>query len=130
MKYWYAVLSDDEDNDWGTGSFDRSEAEKMLAKHPYGQIAVIDGDYDEDGNPTSDPICVEVIDREEVYGPTYYVADSEYSDSIYGDQLPVCMTIKEINRLAREWNISIYELLDQMHEASQEEIEELGVYND
>lgn len=69
-KYWNAVLSDREDDDWGTGSFDRSEAEQMLAKFPKGLIAVIDGGYDEDGNPTSDPICIEEITYEEIYGPT------------------------------------------------------------
>lgn len=129
MKYWYAVLSDNEDRDWGTGSFDRGEAEKMLAKYPNGLIAVIDGNYDEDGNPASDPICIEQITREEVYGTTYYVADIEHSDSIYGDQLPVCLDLNEVKRLSREWNMSVDEILDQMHEASQEEIEDLGVYN-
>ena len=26
-NYWYAVLTDNEDNDWGTGSYDLDEAE-------------------------------------------------------------------------------------------------------
>lgn len=62
-KLWYAVLSDRDDNDWGTGSFVLSEAIAMLKRdYPVdGLIAVIDGDYDEDGNATTDPVCVEEI---------------------------------------------------------------------
>lgn len=67
-KYWYAILMDKEDADWGTGSFDRDEAKQMLAQYPDGLIAVIDGGYNEDGEPTSDPICIEEITYEEIYG--------------------------------------------------------------
>lgn len=67
-KYWYAVLSDREDNDWGTGSFDYDESKRILASYPDGLIAVIDGGYDEDGNETTDPICVEEIPYQEIYG--------------------------------------------------------------
>lgn len=61
MKYWHAVQKDAYDNDWGTGSFDFEEAKKMAKQYPDGQIAVIDGGYDEDGNATTDPICVDVV---------------------------------------------------------------------
>ena len=63
MKYWYAVMMDREDNDWGTGSFDLDEA-KAMATRMGGEsyIAVIDGGYDEDGNATTDPICVDEIE--------------------------------------------------------------------
>lgn len=30
-KIWYAVVLDDADLDWGTGSFDRAKAEEMVA---------------------------------------------------------------------------------------------------
>lgn len=54
-KIWYAVMSDSEDNDWGTGSFDYDEALAMV--QPFipdgGYIAVID-----DGD---DPICIDII---------------------------------------------------------------------
>lgn len=54
-KIWYAVMSDPEDNDWGTGSFDYVEALEMV--QPFlsdgGYIAVID-----DGD---DPICIDTI---------------------------------------------------------------------
>lgn len=52
-NYWYAVMKDNEDNDWGTGSFDLEEAREMVKAYPEGYIAVI-----EEGN---DPICVEEI---------------------------------------------------------------------
>lgn len=51
--YWYAVMTDNDDSDWGYGSYDLDEAREMLKKYPDGYIAVI-----EMGN---DPICVEEI---------------------------------------------------------------------
>lgn len=62
-KYWYAVLTDRDDCDWGSGSFDLDEAKEMCRKYPEGYIAVIDGDYDDDGNATSDPICIDEIEQ-------------------------------------------------------------------
>ena len=60
MAKWYAVMADREDNDWGYGSHDLSEAKQMLkdAEYEDGYIAVI-----EMGN---DPVCVEVFTREEL----------------------------------------------------------------
>lgn len=54
-KYWYAVMKDAEDDDWGTGSYDYSTAVDMVQQYlsDGGYIAVID----EGG----DPICVEEI---------------------------------------------------------------------
>ena len=52
-NYWYAVMQDNEDNDWGYGSYDPAEAEEMVKAFPDGYIAVID----EDG----DPVCVDEI---------------------------------------------------------------------
>lgn len=65
--YWHAFMRDKRDDDWGTGSFDEQEARDwMEAQHASGNteayIAIIDGDYDEDGNPTTDPIAVDVIE--------------------------------------------------------------------
>ena len=51
---WYAVMTDNNDSDWGTGSYDLEEA-KAMARN-YGKeafIAVI-----EEGN---DPVCIEEI---------------------------------------------------------------------
>lgn len=60
---------------------------------------------------------------------TYYVADNKYADSIYGDQNPICMDIAEVKRLAKEWDMTTEELLDQMHEATPTETEIYGVYD-
>lgn len=58
-KIWYAVMSDLEDNDWGTGSFDYDEALEMVKSFipNGGYIAVID-----DGD---DPICIDEIHFDE-----------------------------------------------------------------
>lgn len=53
--YWYAVLKDNEDNDWGAGSYDLAEALELLRR-----------DYPEDGRIAviemgPDPICVDVL---------------------------------------------------------------------
>lgn len=58
MTIWYAVMMDNEDNDWGYGSRDLAEAKAMVARlqaQGYGDayIAVID----EGGDPT----CVDEI---------------------------------------------------------------------
>ena len=58
MKYWYAVMKDNEDNDWGYGSHDKAKAEEMVASmkaqgYDEAYIAVID--------ESSDPICIEEI---------------------------------------------------------------------
>ena len=52
-NYWYAVMRDNDDDDWGTGSYSLDEAKEMVKKYPDGYIAVID-----EGN---DPICVREI---------------------------------------------------------------------
>lgn len=57
-KNWYAVLNDRDDNDWGTGSFDWSEAVAMAKARGCEMIAEIDGGYDESGHATTDPICI------------------------------------------------------------------------
>ena len=55
MKYWYAVMTDKEDTDWGYGSYNLVEAEEMVRKFPEGYIAIID--------ESSDPICVGELGR-------------------------------------------------------------------
>lgn len=56
---WYAVEADDQDSDWGTGSYDYDEAVAMLKEFgSQAQIAVIDeGEHDS--------ICEYVIPYEE-----------------------------------------------------------------
>lgn len=54
VKYWYAVMRDNDDNDWGTGSYDYDAALAMVQQYlPEGYIAVI-----EDG---VNPVCVREI---------------------------------------------------------------------
>lgn len=44
-NYWYAVMMDRDDNDWGTGSYDLEKAKEMLLRdYPDGYIAVIEND--------------------------------------------------------------------------------------
>lgn len=54
---WYAVLKDSDDDDWGTGSFEKSEAIKMMMDYEDGMIAVIDCH----GN-----VCIEEIRRDNI----------------------------------------------------------------
>lgn len=61
-KIWYAILMDDFDNDWGTGSFDEKKACQKARDMGAKKIAEIDADYDEDGEPHSDPICIREYD--------------------------------------------------------------------
>ena len=57
-KIWYAAMRDNEDDDWGTGSYDLEEARAMV-KHnldiyPDGYVAVID-------ESTANPVCIDEI---------------------------------------------------------------------
>ena len=55
---WYAIEIDEDDNDWGTGSYDYAEAVRMLREtaeyHPDARIAVIKIDQ-------YDSICDRII---------------------------------------------------------------------
>lgn len=58
IKLWYALMMDNDDTDWGTGTFDREEALARLkawreGPYPEAYIAVID-----DGDT---PVCVDEI---------------------------------------------------------------------
>jgi hypothetical protein len=59
----------------------------------------------------------------------YYIANSDHSDQIYGNQEPICIDLAEVKRLAKEWDMTMDELISQMHVASAEEIEEHGAYD-
>ena len=55
---WFAVVSDEEDTDWGTGSFDYEEAVKMAKEDGYWAVLTIKGIWvGEDGECLVDPIC-------------------------------------------------------------------------
>lgn len=58
MKYWYAVMRDRDDDDWGYGSYNLDEAKQMARN--YGDeayIAVIE--------ESENSVCVEEIRQED-----------------------------------------------------------------
>ena len=59
----------------------------------------------------------------------YYFPDPEHSDSIFGSEIPVCIDGAEVIRLASGWDMTADELLDQMHEASDSEIDKFGTFD-
>lgn len=67
-KYWYAILKDENDADWGIGSFDFEGALTMAKNNACKYIAKIDGDYDDSGEATTEPECVGVIIAENMRG--------------------------------------------------------------
>lgn len=59
-QLWYAVMHNEDDTDWGTGSFDFDKAvaiAKDMGENSY--IAAIDGKYDVRGKQHTDTECVE-----------------------------------------------------------------------
>ncbi len=52
-NYWYAIMSDPQDDDWGTGTYDYYTACQMLIRQGGGLIAVI-----QEG---PNPVCVQEI---------------------------------------------------------------------
>lgn len=57
---------------------------------------------------------------------TYYIAQPEYVDAIYGSENPVCLSLNAVSQLAHDWEMATEELLEQMDEATPEQIAELG----
>ena len=60
---------------------------------------------------------------------TYYFPNAENADAFFGSQSPVCVDAWELDRLAAEWGMESDELRAQVHEASEDEIAEYGVYD-
>ena len=60
---------------------------------------------------------------------TYYFPDAEHIDTFFGSYDYVCVDRRELERLARDWGMSFGELRGQVHEASEAEIAEYGVYD-
>jgi hypothetical protein len=58
---------------------------------------------------------------------TYYFPDNEHYDAFFGAYTPICVDLAELERLARDWEIDFDELLEQVHEARDDEIAEYGV---
>ena len=55
---WYAIMRDNEDQDWGTGTYNLDEARDIVQRnrdiYPDGYIAVID-------NSTANQVCIDEI---------------------------------------------------------------------
>ncbi len=60
---------------------------------------------------------------------TYYMVDSAFADKVFWDQEPICIDYAEIERFAKEWEMATEDLLQQFHEASNEEIKLYGTYD-
>lgn len=57
-KYWYAVMKDRDDDDWGTGSYDLDEAKTMARQYgAEAYIAVIE--------ESENPVCVDEIEQKD-----------------------------------------------------------------
>ena len=54
---WYAIQRDEEDNDWGDGSFSYDEAVEMAKAKGYKIIATISGAWDSKGQPLTEGSC-------------------------------------------------------------------------
>lgn len=67
MKKWFAVMSGPDDDDWGTGAFEQTEAERMVVKnldiYPDGYIAVIENDT-----------CIDTLKPEGFSAPYMYAS--------------------------------------------------------
>lgn len=57
---------------------------------------------------------------------TFYIAKPEYENEIYGSEHPVCLSICAVAELASGWEMTTDELLEQMDEATPEQIAEFG----
>lgn len=93
-----------------------------------GQVAYLQADeYDEDGEYIQGGDIL-MTSSEAYRAKTYYLpADGINPDTIYGGGPMVCISAEEIARLSHEWGV---DLMEQMQEATQEDIELFGVYED
>lgn len=60
---------------------------------------------------------------------TYYFPDGKYIDAFFGSAEYICCDMPELERLARDWGVELCDLMEQVHEASADEIAEYGVYD-
>jgi hypothetical protein len=57
---------------------------------------------------------------------SFYIAKPEYADAIYGSEYPVCLSLCAVAQLAAGWEMTTAELLEQMDEATPDQIAEFG----
>ena len=60
---------------------------------------------------------------------TYFFPNTENEENFFGSDNPICVDAEELSRLAREWSLTLDELMEQVHEANDDEIEEYGIYD-
>ena len=58
----------------------------------------------------------------------YYFPNSDYEEEFFGSESPVCVDVEELRRLARGWDLTWEEIMEQVHEAGDDEIDEYGTY--
>jgi len=58
---------------------------------------------------------------------TYYFADEELWDDIYGEAPVQCLPESVVERLSEKWDCNLF---DNMHEATDEELEQYPYLND
>lgn len=58
---------------------------------------------------------------------TYYFPDDYTEFDIFGQEMPVCIDRAECEWLAEQYEMTIDDFMDNMHEATETEIEEYGI---
>nr|DAE43219.1 MAG TPA: hypothetical protein [Caudoviricetes sp.] len=58
---------------------------------------------------------------------TYFFPDDYTEFDIFGQEMPVCIDRAECERLARDYEMDVDDFMDNMHEATETEIEEYGI---
>ena len=92
---WYAVMSGKNDDDWGTGSFDPDEAQKMVIKnldiYPGGYIAVIEND-----------VCIEERKPDD-FDPIWYNAYKIITANDWDECRGECESLASWLDMEQEW---------------------------
>lgn len=104
---WYAVMTDSDDTDWGTGSFDKNEALEMALKnadiYPDSYIAVID-------DTSAEKVCIAEIHS---IAPSYRI-QPEYLDRWGAENPDTVVSASEVVSLSHDWGTPVEELLGQL----------------
>lgn len=68
-KTWYAIMMNENDNDWGLGSFNKKEAIERVKKDfpKEGWIAVISLAINEENGEVEDTLMIDVITNEDIF---------------------------------------------------------------
>lgn len=101
---WYAVVQNPDD-DWSNGSFDLREAVRIAQNLESAKILVIDTSLDHPFSTGELDPCAK-----------YHIMPEHLSE--WGDQTTedTVVTFAEVVDLAREWDVTVDELLDQLEE--------------